>query len=301
MGKKHRFDIKKFAVEPQQKINLAKVSTKAGKEFDSRELAEESLAADVSALQAAQDRLYAADCHSLLIIVQGMDAAGKDGIIRHVMHGVSPLGCRAYAFKAPNSLELQHHFLWRSMHCLPERGNISLFNRSYYEEVLVVRVHPDFLVPQRLPELKSMKPKSLEKLWTSRFKEINSFERTLTNNGTQVIKFYLHVSPDEQKRRLLDRLQQPEKNWKFNANDLKERELWPAYKKAYEEMLAETSTKFAPWYVVPADNKWYARAAVADIICSRVESLGLEYPTITEQQRTEFAELAKQLEAEQPD
>ena len=186
------------------------------------------------------------------------------------------------------------------MHCLPERGNISLFNRSYYEEVLVVRVHPDFLVPQRLPELQSRKPKSLEKLWMSRFKEINSFERTLTNNGTQVIKFYLHVSPDEQKRRLLDRLQQPEKNWKFNANDLKERALWPAYKKAYEEMLAETSTKVAPWYIIPADNNWYARAAVADIICSRVERLGLEYPTITEAQRAEFAELAKQLEAEQP-
>ncbi len=300
MGKKHRFDIKKFAVEPQQKINLAKVSTKAGKEFDSQELAEESLAADVSALQAAQDRLYAADCHSLLIIVQGMDAAGKDGIIRHVMHGVSPLGCRAYAFKAPNSLELQHHFLWRSMHCLPERGSISLFNRSYYEEVLVVRVHPEFLVPQRLPELKSMKPKVLERLWARRFKEINSFERTLINNGTQVIKFYLHVSPNEQKQRLLDRLQQPEKNWKFNANDLKERELWPAYKQAYEDVLAETSTKLAPWYVIPADNKWYARAAVADIICSRVEGLGLEYPTLTDQQRAEFAELAKQLEAEQP-
>lgn len=300
MGKKHRFEIKKFAVEPEQKVNLAKISTKAGKEFDSREFAEEALASDVDALQSAQDRLYAADMHSLLIIVQGMDASGKDGIIRHVMRGVNPLGCRAYAFKAPNSAELQHHFLWRPMHYVPERGNISLFNRSYYEEVLVVRVHPEFLVPQRLPELKSTKPKALEKLWSSRYKEINALERMLTNNGTQVIKFFLHVSQDEQKRRLLERLQQPEKNWKFNVNDLKERQLWPEYKKAYEEMLAATSTKGAPWYVIPADNKWYARAAVADIICSRVESLGLEYPTISEQQRAEFAELAKQLESEQP-
>ena len=300
MGKKHRFDVKKFIVEPEQKVNLAKISTKAGKEFDNRDLAEESLAADVSALQAAQDRLYASDQHSLLIIIQGMDASGKDGIIRHVMHGVNPLGCRAYAFKAPNSTELQHHFLWRPMHCLPERGNISLFNRSYYEEVLVVRVHPEFLVPQRLPDLKSTKPKALEKLWVSRYKEINGMERSLTNNGTQVIKFFLHVSQDEQKRRLLERITQPEKNWKFNANDLKERELWPEYKRAYEEMLSETSTKLAPWYVIPADNKWYARAAVADIICSRVESLGLEYPTLSDAQKAEFAELAKQLELEQP-
>ncbi len=298
MGKKHRFDIKKFMVEPDQKVNLAKISTKAGKEFDTRELAEESLAADVSALQEAQDMLYADDRFSLLVILQGMDASGKDGIIRHVMSGVNPLGCQAFAFKAPNSAELQHHFLWRPMHFLPERGKICLFNRSYYEEVIVVRVHPSFLEPQRLPSLKSLKPKSLDKLWINRFKEINALERSLVGNGTQVIKFFLHVSPDEQKRRLLERLQQPEKNWKFNAGDLKERALWPEYKKAYEEMLPATSTKSAPWYVIPADNKWYARAAVADIICSRVESLGLEYPVVNDEQRTQFAELAKQLEAE---
>lgn len=298
MGKKHRFDIKKFMVEPEQKVNLAKISTKAGKDFDNRELAEESLAVDVSALQEAQDKLYADDRYSLLVILQGMDASGKDGIIRHVMTGVNPLGCQAFAFKAPNSTELEHHFLWRPMQYLPERGKISLFNRSYYEEVLVVRVHPDFLAPQRLPGLKSLKPKLLEKLWTSRFKEINALERSLVGNGTEVIKFFLHVSPDEQKRRLLERLQQPEKNWKFNARDLEERRLWPEYKKAYEEMLAATSAKSAPWYVIPADNKWYARAAIADIICSRVESLGLDYPEITEEQRLQFAELAKLLEAE---
>jgi len=299
MGKKHRFDVKKFAVEPEQKINLAKSSTKAGKELENRELAEESLAVDVSDLQQAQDKLYADDRHSLLIILQGMDASGKDGIVRHVMHGVNPLGCRAYAFKAPNTNELQYHFLWRPMHYLPERGGISLFNRSYYEEVLVVRVHPDFLLPQRLPDLKSLKPKALDKLWTSRYKEINSLERTLTSNGTQVIKFFLHVSPDEQKRRLLERLQQPDKNWKFNAGDLEERKLWPEYKKAYEEMLSATSTKVAPWYVIPADNKWYARAAVADIICSRVEATGLEYPKVSDQRKAEFEELAKQLELDQ--
>ncbi len=298
MGKKHRFDVKKFAVEPESKVNLAKWSTKAGKDLESRELAEESLASDVSALQAAQDKLFADDRYSLLVILQGMDASGKDGIIRHVMSGVNPLGCRAYAFKAPNALEVQHHFLWRPMQCLPERGNVSLFNRSYYEEVLVVRVHPEFLDAQRLPDVKSHKPKSLEKLWANRFRDINGFERMLTANGTQVLKFFLHVSQDEQRRRLLERLQKPEKNWKFNAGDLKERALWPAYQHAYEEMLSGTSTKYAPWYVIPADNKWYARAAVADIICSRVEALGLEYPKITEEQKVEFAELTKQLESE---
>lgn len=294
----HRFDESKFRVTFEQKVNLSKFSTKAGKELEDREHAEETLAADVSDLQAAQDKLYADNRFSLLVILQGMDASGKDGIIRHVMSGVNPLGCHAFAFKAPNSTELEHHFLWRPMQYLPEKGSISLFNRSYYEEVLVVRVHPDFLVPQRLPQLKSLKPKSLEKLWESRFKEINAFERTLVTNGMQVMKFFLHVSPDEQKRRLLERMRLPEKNWKFNPRDLEERKLWPKYRKAYEEMLSQTSTKWAPWHIIPADNKWYARAAVADIISARLEALGLEYPKIDENQKSQFAELSRQLEQE---
>lgn len=298
MGKKHRFDEKKFIVEPQSKLNLAKRPTKAGKELNDKVHAAEALAADVSALQEAQQVLYASGTHSLLVIFQGMDAAGKDGTIRHVMGGVNPQGCRVFSFKAPNATELQHHFLWRPMPCLPERGMISLFNRSYYEEVLVVRVHPEFLGPQNLPHVRSLKPKSLERLWKQRYKEINALEQSLALNGTMILKFFLHVSKEEQKERFLERLTDPEKYWKFNARDLKERACWPAYREAFEDALSETSTKHAPWYVIPADNKWYSRAAIADIIASRLEGLKLEYPEVPAEERAEFASLAEQLAAE---
>lgn len=298
MTKKHRFNEKKFLVEHGAKLNLAKRSTKAGKELDDKIHAAEVLASDVSALKEAQRVLYASQSHSLLVILQGMDAAGKDGTIRHVMGGVNPQGCRVYSFKAPNETELQHHFLWRPVPCLPERGMISLFNRSYYEEVLVVRVHPEFLEPQRIPHLKSLKPKALERLWKQRYREINAFEKTLTSNGTLILKFFLHVSKDEQKERFLERLTQPEKHWKFNASDLSERALWPQYKTAFEQALSATSCDAAPWYVIPADNKWYARAAIADIIASKLESLGLAYPEVAEDEREHFEEIARRLQAE---
>ena len=248
--------------------------------------------------QPSQAALFASGTHSLLLIFQGMDAAGKDGTIKHVMGGINPQGCRVYSFKAPNDTEIQHHFLWRPMPCLPERGMISIFNRSYYEEVLVVRVHPEFLVPQRLPNLNSLKPKSLSKLWKQRFDEINSFEHSLANNGTIVLKFYLHVSRDEQKERFLERLTNREKHWKFNARDLTERALWPQYKKAFEEALSATSTEWAPWYVIPADNKWYTRAAIADIIAAKLEKLKLKYPEVPEDERSKFDDLAHRLASE---
>lgn len=295
MGKKHRFSESKFVVDHGKKLDLSKRSTQAGKELKDKTQAAEELAADVSALQAAQQVLYASDSHSLLVIFQGMDAAGKDGTIRHVMGGVNPQGCRVYSFKAPNSTELQHHFLWRAMQALPERGMISLFNRSYYEEVLVVRVHPQFLVPQKLPNLEQLKPKSLEKLWTQRYKEINAFERTLARQGTIVLKFFLNVSRDEQKERFLERLSDPDKYWKFNAGDLAERKLWPDYQAAIEDALAATSTPHAPWFVIPADDKWYARAAIADIIAGQLEQLGLHYPSVPDEEKTKFAEYARQL------
>lgn len=298
MGKRHRFDESKFLVEPGGSLNLSKRKTEAGKELLDKSLAKEALAADVSALQDAQRLLYASDSHSLLVIFQGMDAAGKDGTIRHVMGGVNPQGCRVYSFKAPNSTELKHHFLWRSAACLPERGMISLFNRSYYEEVLVVRVHPDFLIPQRLPSLKSTKAKSLDKLWKRRYREIRGFEQTLAEHGTQILKFFLHVSPDEQKNRLLERLTDPAKHWKFNEGDLAERKLWPQYQRAFEDALTATSTKSAPWYVIPADDKWYARAAVADIIAEKLESLNLKYPVVREAEIAEFDHFAQQLREE---
>ena len=298
MAKKHRFKEEKFRVEPNEKLNLAKRSTRAGKELEDKVHAAETLASDVTALKEAQQVLYASGTHSLLLIFQGMDAAGKDGTIKHVMGGINPQGCRVYSFKAPNDTEIQHHFLWRPMPCLPERGMISIFNRSYYEEVLVVRVHPEFLVPQRLPNLNSLKPKSLSKLWKQRFDEINSFEHSLANNGTIVLKFYLHVSRDEQKERFLERLTNREKHWKFNARDLTERALWPQYKKAFEEALSATSTEWAPWYVIPADNKWYTRAAIADIIAAKLEKLKLKYPEVPEDERSKFDDLAHRLASE---
>lgn len=298
MAKKHRFDLGNFEVKPGGRVKLDKWPTKAGKELLPKDLADEALAADVAALKAAQERLYASNKYSLLVILQGMDASGKDGAISHVMSGVNPLGCRAYAFKAPNETEVKHHFLWRPAAFLPERGMISLFNRSYYEEVLVVRVHPEFLERQRLPQLKGLKPKSLEKLWKQRFREIKAFERSLVNNGTIVIKFFLHISLEEQKQRFLERLKEPEKNWKFNPGDLEERKLWPTYMTAFEDALSATSTEWAPWYVVPADNKWYARAVIADVIASRLEKLSFDYPEIGQQQRELYLKLAKALETE---
>lgn len=298
MGNKHRFDHRNFEVKPGSDVNLSKWSTKAGKDLVSKGLAEEALAVDVELLQRAQELLYASNRFALLVILQGMDASGKDGMIRHVMSGVNPLGCRAYPFRAPNEQELKHHFLWRPVAYLPERGTISLFNRSYYEEVMVVRVHPQFLEPQRLPQLHGLKTKSLERLWKQRYREINSFERALVNNGTLVMKFFLHLSPEVQKQRLLDRITEPDKNWKFNPSDLEERRLWPAYETAFEEAIKETSTERAPWYIIPADDKWYARAAIADLIASRLSKLELSYPEVKPEQRQLYEQLGRELQAE---
>lgn len=298
MAKKHRFEESKFVVEPEKSLDLAKRTSKAGKELVDKQIAMEALAADVTSLQEQQAVLYASKQYSLLIIIQGMDAAGKDGTVRHVMGAINPQGCRVYSFGPPNSTEVKHHFLWRPSPYLPEKGMISLFNRSYYEEVLAVRVHPKFLEPQQIPGLKIDKPKSLEKLWEQRYKEIRTFERALFNNGTLVLKFYLHVSRDEQRSRLLERLKDPEKYWKFNPRDLEERKLWKEYTTAFEECMESTSTEEAPWFIIPADDKWYARAAIADIIATRLEKLGLKYPDVTEEQKAEFATYIQQLEHE---
>lgn len=293
---KHRFNASDFVVDG--KLSLSKRPTKAGKELEDKTHGVEELAKDVAALQEAQQVLYASQSHSLLVILQGMDAAGKDGTIRHVMGGINPQGCRVYSFKAPNETEVQHHFLWRPVSCLPQRGMISLFNRSYYEEVLAVRVHPQFLEPQRLPKVQLSNARSLRELWKRRFTEIRAFEETLSANGTMVLKFFLNVSRDEQKERLLERLDQPEKHWKFNPRDLKERALWPQYKKAIEAALSATSSKHAPWFVIPADNKWYARAAIADIIANKLESLSLKYPKVSKTELAEFASYRSKLQSD---
>ena len=290
---KHRFDHKKFRVVEGDKVKLSKLSTSAGKELQGKDQGEKALQGDLEVLRAAQERLFAEGTRSLLIILQAMDAGGKDGTIRHVMSGVNPQGCRVHGFRAPNTEELQHHFLWRPMRYLPEKGMIALFNRSYYEEVLVVRVHPEFLAPQKLPPMKK-----LSQLWEQRFEEIRQFEKVIANQGTRVLKFFLNVSAEVQKKRLLERLTTPEKRWKFNERDLEERKLWPKYENAIEDMLPATSTKESPWYIIPADDKWYARAAVADIISSNLTSMDVRYPVVEKEREAHFGELIKQLENE---
>ncbi len=255
--------------------------------------AKEALGNGVRALSALQDVLYAQDRWSVLLIFQAMDAAGKDGTIKHVMSGVNPQGCQVSSFKAPAPEELDHDFLWRCMRHLPERGRIGIFNRSYYEETLVVRVHPDFLAGQKLP------PKLVTKsIWKERFQDIRSFERHLARNGTIVRKFFLHVSREEQKKRFLERLDLPEKNWKFSPTDLTERGFWDDYMKAYEQMIRETATPESPWYVVPADNKWFTRIIVASAVIDALASLKMHYPEVTVVQRQQLAEAKETLMAE---
>jgi len=246
--------------------------------------AKELLRQGVELLAEYQDRLYAQDRWAVLLVFQAMDAAGKDGTIKHVMSGVNPQGCEVYSFKQPASEELDHDFLWRCMPCLPNRGHIGIFNRSYYEEVLVVRVHPEFLGAQKLP------PELVTKrIWEQRYADIAGFERYLANNGTVIRKFFLHVSKKEQKRRFLARLDEPEKHWKFSAADVKERRHWDEYMEAYEDMIRATATPRAPWYVVPADNKWFTRLVVAAAVVKTLDDLDLHYPKVGKKQRAELA------------
>jgi PPK2 family polyphosphate:nucleotide phosphotransferase len=253
--------------------------------WTSKEHADEALQQDIAKMAELQDKLYAQDNWALLLIFQAMDAAGKDGAVKHVMSGVNPEGCQVYSFKAPSDTELQHDFLWRTTRDLPERGHIGIFNRSYYEEVLVVRVHPEVLKSQKNP------PSLVTKhIWDERFEDIRSFERHMARNGTMIRKFFLHLSKGEQKKRFLARLDEPEKNWKFSAADVHEREYWDDYQKAYEEMIQNTATNDAPWYVVPADNKWFTRLVISAAVVEALEEMDLAYPVVDGEKR-------KQLEA----
>ena len=252
--------------------------------------AKELLRNGVDRLAELQDKLYAQDRWGVLVIFQAMDAAGKDGTIKHVMSGINPQGVQVYSFKSPSPEELDHDFLWRSMKCVPERGRIGIFNRSYYEEVLVVRVHPEFLGAQKLP------PDLISKnIWKERYEDINAFERYLSRNGILVLKFFLNVSKKEQKNRFLERLDMPEKNWKFSINDAKERGFWDDYMTCYEDLLAATSTEWAPWHVVPADNKWFTRLAVMAAIVRAIDKLGLQYPRVDKAKRKELEQVRKAL------
>jgi PPK2 family polyphosphate:nucleotide phosphotransferase len=252
--------------------------------------AKEALANGVLALAELQDKLYAQDKWAILLVFQAMDAAGKDGAIKHVMSGVNPQGCEVYSFKSPSAEDLDHDFLWRCMKCLPNRGHIGIFNRSYYEEVLVVRVHPEFLAKQKMP------PRLIGKrIWEERFEDIRNFEQYLARNGVVVVKFFLHVSKKEQKRRFLGRIEDPLKNWKFSANDAAERNFWDDYMKVYEEMSQKTAVKHAPWYVVPADNKWFTRVVVAAAVIDTLADLELAYPKVGEQKLKELAAAKEKL------
>ena len=259
---------------------------------DSKDEAKQLLENGVARLAELQDMLYAQDSWALLLIFQAMDAAGKDGAIKHVMSGVNPQGCQVYSFKAPSAEELDHDYLWRTMKCLPERGRIGIFNRSYYEEVLVVRVHSELLKAQHIPQ--SLVTKDI---WKERFEDIRSFERYLTRNGIVILKFFLNLSKKEQKTRFLARLDHPEKNWKFSAADIHERSFWDDYMDAYEDMIRHTTTDEAPWHVVPADNKWFTRIAVASAIVDALEELDLAYPTVSDAKKKELSDARKLLES----
>ena len=251
--------------------------------FESKEQGKARLTQGIARLHELQDRLYAQDRWAALLIFQAMDAAGKDSTIEHVMSGVNPQGTQVFSFKAPSAEELDHDFMWRTNRSLPERGRIGIFNRSYYEEVLVVRVHPGILAGQKLPsDLVG------DDIWDQRFEDINAFERYLARNGTLILKFFLHVSKEEQRKRFLARLDDPDKNWKFALGDVKEREHWDAYMEAYEEMIGATSTGHAPWHVIPADHKWFMRMAVADVIVEGLEGLKLRYPEVDDEKKKEL-------------
>ena len=252
--------------------------------------AQEALAIGVRALAVLQDMLYAQDRWGVLLIFQAMDAAGKDGAIKHVMSGVNPQGVEVYSFKSPSAEDLNHDYLWRCMKRLPERGRIGIFNRSYYEETLIVRVHPEFLANQNLP------PELVTKaIWKDRFQDIRSFERYLVRNGIAIRKFFLHVSKKEQKRRFLERVEEPSKNWKFSASDMKERQFWGQYMEAYEDMIRQTATQDAPWFVVPADNKWFTRVVIAGAVIDALASLNLGYPEVGDAKLKELAAVRKEL------
>lgn len=250
------------------------------------------LAEDIEKLSALQGKLYAQDRYSVLVIFQAMDAAGKDGTIKHVMSGINPQGCQVYSFKQPSAEELDHDYLWRINRCLPERGRIGIFNRSQYEDVLIAKVHPEIILSNKLPGVTSLEDVT-PKFWKKRYRQINDYERYLTENGTIVIKFFLNVSKDEQKRRFLARLEDEAKNWKFSTSDLKERSYWDDYMKAYSDMLTHTSTEDAPWYVIPADNKWFMRYAVGRILCERMGELDLHYPEMPVEARHKIDDFKK--------
>ena len=282
-------DIEKFKAKQKTRINLSAISTDFSGKFDSKDEAFELLEKNIRKMADLQDKLYAEDKYSMLIIFQAMDAAGKDSAVKHVMSGLNPQGTEVFSFKQPSTEELNHDYMWRTTKSLPERGRIGIFNRSYYEEVLIVRVHNLIKSEKIPPELIS------KEIWKNRLSQINNFEKYLNDNGTRIIKFFLHISKEEQSKRFLERIEDPAKNWKFSPTDLVERRYWDDYMKCYEEAMSATSTDFAPWYIVPADKKWFARYVISEVIVNLLKSLNLHYPKVSEEQKRNLDKCRREL------
>jgi PPK2 family polyphosphate:nucleotide phosphotransferase len=286
--------IKKMTVRPNKKIKMKDFDTGYKGKILNKQESEKMLAASRKYLADVQDKLYAHNRYSVLIIFQAMDAAGKDGAVKHIMSGFNPLGVKVYSFKAPNAFELDHHYLWRHEIALPARGEIAIHNRSHYENVLATKVHPQWILNENIPGVESTE-KINDKFWEERYKQIRRFEKNLADNGMIIMKFFLNVSKKEQKKRFLERIEDPGKNWKFSLSDLKERVYWDDYQKAYEEAMSATSTEHAPWFVIPADDKWFARLAIASIITKQFDKLELSYPIVSQAQKLELQKAKVQL------
>jgi PPK2 family polyphosphate:nucleotide phosphotransferase len=287
----------KYRVGPGKKVQLKEWITDEKDKVITHEKGELILKSDITRLSELQEKLYASNRYAVLIVIQAMDAAGKDSIVKHVMSGLNPQGVTVTPFKTPTHQELEHDFLWRHYKVLPARGMVGIFNRSHYENVLVTRVHPEYILNENLPGIKAVSDIG-DSFWKDRFRQINHFEQTLAENGTIILKFFLHVSKKEQKKRFLERIEDPAKNWKFSFNDINERNFWKDYRKAYEDLLENTSARSAPWFVVPADDKWFTRLVIANIIVNELEQLDLSYPKLSDQQKTELASAKKILSGE---
>jgi len=292
-----QLDTDQFKVQAHQPISLGDYDPASCSGFAQKKEAQHQLREDVKRLADLQYQLYAENKQSLLIIFQAMDAAGKDGSIRHVFSGLNPQGCEVHSFKSPSNNELEHDYLWRHYTKLPQRGNIGIFNRSHYENVLITRVHPEFILNENLPDVNSVKDIT-PAFWEKRYRQINDFEQSISENGTTIVKFFLHVSKDEQKKRFLERIRKPDKNWKFSSADIHERQHWDDYQQAYEMAFRKTSTETAPWYIIPADNKWFTHVAIGNILVETLQKMNIQMPEISKAEKDALKEARRKLQNE---
>ena len=290
-------NFQKFKAPPRTPVSLREYDPAFIDAFKDSKAAKKQLKKDIKLMSGLQYRLYAENRRALLLIFQAMDAAGKDGAIKHVLSGINPQGCEVHSFKHPSSEELDHSYLWRHYTKLPDRGRIGIFNRSHYENVLITKVHPEYLLAENLPDIHSVEDANTD-FWETRYRQINNFERTVSENGTVILKFFLHLSKDEQKRRFLSRIKNPDKNWKFSAADIEERAFWEDYQNAYETAISRTSTDYAPWYIIPANHKWFSRVAIGNIIVETLKDMDIQMPVISEEEKALLKKAKGKLEKE---